>query len=719
MTQKTQLHGEDDRTLEESYHDHFLVTCAIVGVNDVIVGGQWDVVRLLPDSCQGFPRPVQPVPGLRWRAMLTGASRHSDTANACLGGGAVGLVKVGKPAADAAICVCSIADIDNARADKLRQRQMVVGRIRRGPPVLIKRPATGAPTGRTHAFIVGVSAYPFADGPDPTARGADSGIANLNCAARSASEVAAWLLGEYHNPDAPLASLRILLSPVDGEQINPDVSVLMAGAAAPATRSAVEDDFYDFRQDCRSNPDNVAFVYIAGHGWLLRSYGAVVLLHDFAIARKDVLYGAIDVVECQKSMDEDGNAHHQVWFCDACRQMPEELYEFKELSGAYKPGDTRNGTVAASALLLSASEREGAWGEKGATTIFCQALLAALRGEAGKGFDPAAIRPSTECDQRHVPITSLRPYLQRKTEELLAGRGEPPRVDSLSLHGEFVLHRFTPPATGRAKVLQTIQPGPPINAIAWDPDGRCLVVATNDDTISIENIDGRQPKESPVIQDHGGPFASRWMVDVAFSPRGDRLATAISYPRFSAGSVIRDRGAVKLWDTANGEQLLEIGSLVVATAVAFSPDGTRLATAGADNCAYIWNVGEANGNPLQHFPHEGAVNALSFNVDGTRLATGSADRTVRIWDVADGSQLELPRHDEEVAAVAFNKDGTLLASGSADHTVRIWDVADGSQLEPPLRHDEAVSAVAFSPDSTQLATVSADNKARIWDVAGL
>ena len=75
-----------------------------------------------------------------------------------------------------------------------------------------------------------------------------------------------------------------------------------------------------------------------------------------------------------------------------------------------------------------------------------------------------------------------------------------------------------------------------------------------------------------------------------------------------------------------------IGSLVAAKALAFSRDGTRLATAGADNRAYIWNVAEANGKPLRHFAHEGAVTAVSFNDDGTRLATGSTDRTVRIWD---------------------------------------------------------------------------------------
>lgn len=302
--------------------------------------------------------------------------------------------------------------------------------------MLINGPAAGAPTG-THAFIVGVSAYPFADGPDATARGAESGIANLTCAARSASEIAAWLLREYHNPDAPLASLRILLSPVDGEQINPYVSERMGGAVAPATRSAVETDFPAFKEDCRSNPDNVAFVYIAGHGWQLTSRGAVVLLHDFAIDGKDYLYGAIDVVECQDRMDEDGNAHHQVWFSDACRETPDALYQYAKLSGAYQPGEKGSGTVDSTALLLSASERAAAWATIGETTIFCQALLAALRGEAGEG-------PSGKCAEWHVPVTALEPYLQRKTKELLAGRAAS-RVDIGGRPLEFVLHRFEQP----------------------------------------------------------------------------------------------------------------------------------------------------------------------------------------------------------------------------------------------------------------------------------
>jgi hypothetical protein len=72
--------------------------------------------------------------------------------------------------------------------------------------MLLEVTAAGT-TPAMHAFVVGVSHYPFADGPEATPQGEALGLANLTGAARSASEVAAWLLTEYRNPDTPLGSL--------------------------------------------------------------------------------------------------------------------------------------------------------------------------------------------------------------------------------------------------------------------------------------------------------------------------------------------------------------------------------------------------------------------------------------------------------------------------------------------------------------------------------
>ena len=78
----------------------------------------------------------------------------------------------------------------------------------------------------THALVIGVSRYRFADGPESTPEGEAWGIENLSSAARSASEFAAWLVGEYRNLENPLASLRVLLSPSEGETIHPAIQAL-------------------------------------------------------------------------------------------------------------------------------------------------------------------------------------------------------------------------------------------------------------------------------------------------------------------------------------------------------------------------------------------------------------------------------------------------------------------------------------------------------------
>ena len=289
----------------------------------------------------------------------------------------------------------------------------------------------------THALVIGVSDYPFADGPHPSALGASCGLRNLTTAARSASDVAAWLLNEYCNPDAPLASLRVLLSPSQGESIHPDIAARLSGPAH-ATRAAVEAELAQFRSDCRHNPRNVAFVYIAGHGIQLNKRGAVVLLHDFGDpAHLNELQGAIDVVGCHAGMDENGIAQTQVWFCDACRQQPAMARWFERLEGALTLSEGI-GQVSASPLFLASSSRQNAFAEINGTSIFSQALLWALRGGGAAG-------PDNNCDKWHVGTAQLIRVLPPKVMSILADHAEDQHVDVAGRVLEVVAQRFTRP----------------------------------------------------------------------------------------------------------------------------------------------------------------------------------------------------------------------------------------------------------------------------------
>ncbi|MDE3089474.1 MAG: PQQ-binding-like beta-propeller repeat protein, partial [Chloroflexota bacterium] len=178
-------------------------------------------------------------------------------------------------------------------------------------------------------------------------------------------------------------------------------------------------------------------------------------------------------------------------------------------------------------------------------------------------------------------------------------------------------------------------------------------------------------------------------------------------------------------------QLVLTGHTDEVNGVAFSPDGTRIATASDDNTAKVWDA--ATGKELltlvghtqfagdTKFDARGkrkGVEYVVFSPDGTHIATAGGDNTARIWDAATGKELfTLVGHTQLVQTVRYSPDGKYLATASADSTAKIWDAASGQLLLTLSGHTNAVKDVAFSPDGTRLATASRDQTVRVWDIA--
>jgi WD40 repeat protein len=164
----------------------------------------------------------------------------------------------------------------------------------------------------------------------------------------------------------------------------------------------------------------------------------------------------------------------------------------------------------------------------------------------------------------------------------------------------------------------------------------------------------------------------------------------------------------------------------------FSPDGTKVVTASADDTAQVWDVatGQKVGQPMRHSDW---VHTAEFSPDGTKVVTASWDGTARVWDARTGEQIgNAMQHDVsieggKVNSAYFSADGTEIATASWDHTARIWDATNPAHPEigKPMVHElpgaisETVWTAMFNPDGAPkfVVTASADHEARLWDVA--
>ncbi|HYT87718.1 MAG TPA: WD40 repeat domain-containing protein, partial [Gemmataceae bacterium] len=346
--------------------------------------------------------------------------------------------------------------------------------------------------------------------------------------------------------------------------------------------------------------------------------------------------------------------------------------------------------------------------------------------------------------------------------DLQSGKEVPPFVGSyhalrrlgISADGKIMVHapgsalRLLDARTGKDRVPLTAHQAR-ISSLCFLPDNRTLATASYDGTVRLWDTHTARERERFVLPPD--KLDANWRPGHFFSS----VVHCAGSGRLVAGN---NHGQLLVWDEGLKKlQRQEPAQSDWIFALAASPDGQVIASAGHEKNVYLWDA--KTGKKVRTLTgHERTLVALAFFPDGRRLATGGGDGVVRIYDWTTGQLFKQKKNELDIralaispdgrqlvyaldgalgwwyagfdtepttnpdapnfASLAFAPDGRTLAAGGYDGRIHIWETGSRQVRRVLQGHRGWVQSLAFTSDGKRLASGSSDATVLLWDVSG-